>query len=286
MTPGASRTCVLLPLLLLLGGCAALAERAGERLAADLGRAVLNQDDPDTVRDGLPAYLLLQDGLIEGSPESPGLLLAGARLYASYAGSFVAPPERAQRLSLRALDYARRGVCARALALCGKTEGRFELFEAALAEVTARDADALHALGSAWATWVQVHRDEWGAIAELPKIEALFRHLLAIDPLHAGGEPHMVLGVLYCLRPESLGGRPQLGREHFERAIAMGEGGNLMAKVLFAEHYGRLLFERELHDRLLGEVLAADPRVPGRTLANTLAQTRARALLASGDDYF
>lgn len=280
-----TRLHALLPLLL-LGGCAALAERASERLAADLGRAVLNQDDPDTVRDGLPAYLLLQDGLIEGSPHSPGLLLAGARLYASYAGSFVEPPERARRLSLRALDYARRGVCARGLVLCGRTDGRFEAFEAALSDVTPRDADALHVLGSAWATWVQAHRDDWGAIAELPKIEALFRHLLALDPQHAGGEPHMVLGVLYCLRPESLGGRPQLGREHFERAIAMGEGGNLMAKVLFAEHYGRLLFERELHDRLLAEVLAADPRVPGRTLANTLAQARARALLASGDDYF
>lgn len=280
-----TRLYALLPLFL-LGGCAALAERAGERLAADLGRAVLNQDDPDTVRDGLPAYLLLQDGLIEGSPDSPGLLLAGARLYASYAGSFVEPPERARRLSLRALDYARRGVCARGLALCGKTEGRYETFESALATVGARDADALHVLGSAWATWVQAHRDDWVAIAELPKIEALFRHLLALDPQHARGEPHMVLGVLYCLRPESLGGQPALGRQHFERAIALGEGGNLMAKVLFAEHYARLLFERELHDRLLDDVLAADPRAPGFTLANTLAQTRARALRASGDDYF
>jgi hypothetical protein len=53
-----------------------------------------------------------------------------------------------------------------------------------------------------------------------------------------------------------------------------------------AEFYARLVFDRELHDRLLGEVLAADPKAPGYTLMNTLAQQRANQLLASGKDYF
>jgi hypothetical protein len=41
-----------------------------------------------------------------------------------------------------------------------------------------------------------------------------------------------------------------------------------------------------LHDRLLNEVLAADPVKPGLTMLNTLAQREARELLASGADYF
>ena len=53
-----------------------------------------------------------------------------------------------------------------------------------------------------------------------------------------------------------------------------------------AEHYARLLFDQELHDRLLAEVLAADPREPGFTLMNVLAQERAKALVESGKDYF
>ena len=59
-----------------------------------------------------------------------------------------------------------------------------------------------------------------------------------------------------------------------------------MAKVLYAERYARLLFDRELHDRLLVEVLAADAHSPGLTLSNTLAQEQARLLLESGDEYF
>jgi hypothetical protein len=55
---------------------------------------------------------------------------------------------------------------------------------------------------------------------------------------------------------------------------------------MLAESYARMMFDRELHDRLLEEVLAADPEAPGLTLANVLAQRDARALLASADDYF
>ena len=46
------------------------------------------------------------------------------------------------------------------------------------------------------------------------------------------------------------------------------------------------MFDRELHDRLLKEVLAADPHVPGMTLSNVLAQREAAELLASSHDYF
>jgi hypothetical protein len=47
-----------------------------------------------------------------------------------------------------------------------------------------------------------------------------------------------------------------------------------------------MLYERELHDRLLDEVMAADPNVPGYTLTNVLAQRDAADMLASADDYF
>jgi len=83
-----------------------------------------------------------------------------------------------------------------------------------------------------------------------------------------------------------MGGKPEIGREHFERAIALSKGKNLLCKVLFAKQYARLVFDRELHDRLLEDVLAADPEARGFTLTNVLAQQQARILLAESDDYF
>jgi hypothetical protein len=56
--------------------------------------------------------------------------------------------------------------------------------------------------------------------------------------------------------------------------------------VEYARGYARLLYERELHDRLLNEVMAADPAHDGFTLSNVLAKEQAAALLAEADDYF
>ena len=54
-----------------------------------------------------------------------------------------------------------------------------------------------------------------------------------------------------------------MGRAHFERALELSGGKNLMVYVLYAKYYARLLFDRALHDRLLTEALNKDPEVPG-----------------------
>ncbi|GAB2655753.1 TRAP transporter TatT component family protein [Arenimonas aestuarii] len=281
-------TCLL---VLLLAGCTAIAGRAGDRLAGQLGDAVYNSNDPATVRDGLPAYLLLLDALVQG--QTPGkagnapLLFAAAGLNGAYAGSFTGDDTvRAQRLSTKALDYARRGTCLRNARLCEAMPGPVDAFEARVAATPADDIETLYALGAAWAAYLQAHRDDWAAIADLPKVQALLERVAQIEPGHDRGMARVYLGVLHSLRPEAVGGRPELGREHFEAAIEQSGGRNLYAKVLMAETYARLVYDQPLHDRLLADVLAAEPAEPGFTLMNVLAQERARALVVSGREFF
>lgn len=268
----------------LASGCAGIVNRASQRMADNLTAGILNQQDVATAREGIPAYLLLIDGLIEGDPTNRGLLLAGARLYGAYGGALVEDPARAKRLSTHAFDYARRAVCSGDQALCGALDQPFEPFAAAVA--ASRDPAALFALAGAWAGRIQANAEDWNAIADIPKVQALLERVVALDPVHAGGEPYLYLGVLATLRPASLGGQPEQGKAYFEKALALSQGRNQMVRVLYAEKYARLVFDRELHDRLLREAIEADPRAPGLTLINTLAQQRATALLASGDDYF
>lgn len=83
-----------------------------------------------------------------------------------------------------------------------------------------------------------------------------------------------------------MGGKPEVGRRHFERALELANGHNLMVKVQFARYYARLTFDQALHDRLLNEVLGADPVKPGMTLVNSFAQRQALELLKSGKDFF
>ncbi|MEJ2396524.1 MAG: TRAP transporter TatT component family protein [Candidatus Thiodiazotropha sp.] len=206
-----SRT-IRLPILLLsvcLAGCVSMAT---ERLANNLSLAMLNQTDPEIVRSGAPAYLLLIDSLITQSPENRDLLYAGARLYGAYAGGLVSEPRRKQGLTDQSLAYARRGLCPETPELC-------------------------HAMGESFTTFT-----------------------------------------------DSLAQTDEVGRRHFEAAVTFSHGRDLMAKVEYARHYARLVFDRSLHDRLLNEVLQADPVADGLTLSNVMAQQQAGELLQ--DDYF
>ena len=272
--------------LVFVNGCAAMVDRATGRLADNLTAAILDQNDPQTVRDGGPAYLLMVDGLIEGSPQNVTLLLAGAKLYGAYVGAFVDEELRAKRLSQRARDYGRRALCAEWAALCAVVDKPFATFDDVLAGAKKDHTDVLYGYAVASATWLQAHSDDWKAVAELPKIEAAIRKVLELDDGYDGGGAHLYMGVLLNQRPPALGGKPEQGRKHFEKAIALSGGRNLMAKVMFAQSYARLVFNRDLHDRLLREVLAARVQAPRLTLTNVLAQRRATDLLQQSAGFF
>ena len=279
----------LLPALLALStlvGCASFVTSATGRLANNLSGAILNQDDPETVQAGAPAYLLLVDSLIEDDPQSENLLLAGSKLYGAYASAFVKEPERAKRLTHKARGYSDRALCAHSERLCNLLERPYDDFAAVIPTLKPDDVPVLYASGAAWAGWIQANSSDWNAIANLAKIKAMMARVVELDEKYSHGEAHLYLGVIATLLPPALGGKPEEGRIHFERAIELSAGRDLMAKVEYARRYARITYDRPLHDRLLQEVLDADAVAPDLTLSNVLAKQQARELLASADSYF
>lgn len=280
------RTLFVVGVLTLNAGCASLMSSAASGLADNLSAAVLNQDDPETVRVGAPAYLLLLDSFLEGSPEDPDLLAAAANLYATYGSVFAGDPIRAARLTERAHRYSTKAMCNSYAAACNWDGMPFEAYEATLGGLSERHDDVVFSHGLASLAYIRTHSSDYSAIAMLPYSQALLERYLEINDGSDDAAIHTYLGILGTLLPASLGGDPEQGREHFERAIKLSSGRDLGAMVEFAEGYARLLYDRELHDELLNKVMAADPIEPGYTLPNVLAQERAAELLASADDYF
>jgi hypothetical protein len=92
--------------------------------------------------------------------------------------------------------------------------------------------------------------------------------------------------VMESFLPPAMGGKPELAKNNFEQAIKVSNGENLMAKLLYAEKYARLVFDKPLHDRLLREVINARVENNESTLINSIAQYKARVLLDGSDDYF
>ena len=271
--------------VLLATGCASLMDQVTNDLAADLTNAILNSDDPTVVRDGAPAYLIMLDALGQDDA-SPELLRASASLNSAYATAFVSDEARRRNFTDKAFRLALRAACIDLPWTCEARAMGFDELEQRAAAMQHRDVPAVYALATAWAGWIQARAGDWNAVADLGRVKPLMARVVELDEGYDHGGPRLYMGVFETLLPPALGGKPESGRTHFERALELTDGQHLLAKVFFAESYARLVFDRELHDRLLQEVLAAAPTAPGLTLMNTIAQERAGELLASADDYF
>ncbi|MEL7024513.1 MAG: TRAP transporter TatT component family protein [Pseudomonadota bacterium] len=281
-----ARGIVAMALVMSVAACGGLVSSIAGGFAEDLGSAVFNQPDPTIVEDGAPAYLMLLDSLIEGNPESAVALAAAADLYAAYGAVFAREPGRAKILTARALEYAERAVCIEIDDACQWPSATFDVFEASLEEIDDDNAALAETYGVASLAYIRAHSDDWAALARLPHIETLLLAVVEQTPEADRGALYNYLGILNTLRPPALGGKPEVGRDYFERAISLTQGRDLAVKVEYARGYARLLYEQELHDRLLNEVLAGEVEAEGLTLTNTLALRDARELLASGADYF
>lgn len=272
--------------LLWLSSCSSFISSAKVDLSDDLSYAIVNNDDLATVEAGGPAYLLMIDGFLHGDPDNSSLLRSAATLYTAYTVVYIKDKDRAQRLTDKALSYGLHAVCIDRSSACSLREIKFRDFANIISTMDVKDVPTLYALGTAWAGWIQAHREDLNAVAEISRVETLMQRILELDESYQDGGAHLYLGTLATFLPAALGGKPDVGRKHFERAIEISSGKNLMAKVVYAREYARMIFDRELHDRLLHEVLKAEPNVQGYTLMNTLAQKQAQELLNSADDFF
>lgn len=270
----------------LMSGCATLVSNAASGLADSLSSGILNNDDPETVRAGMPSYMIMMDGFVHDNPDNPAMLGAAANIYASFGAVFVDDPARASRITSRGREYALRRICLSYKPACNWRDLTYDEFVATLDGLEAQHAEAAYLYSFATLAYLRAHSSDWNSLAELPQAEALVKRYLEITGDAATASAHMYLGILLTLRPPALGGKPEEARVHFEKAIELSDGRDLSAKVEFAKGYAKLLYDRELHDRLVVEVLESDPYADGLTLTNVLAQQEALLLQAAANDYF
>ena len=238
------------------------------------------QSDIDLVCEGAPSYLLMIDSLIESNPENRDLLLNGAQAYSGSTAALLscgAPPARIAALSSKARLYGKR-LLGQFLPLeNGSGDDRFN---AALETLSTPDARYLFWGTFGWLSWIQQQQGSPASLADLVVIEAVMKRLLVLDETVENGSPHLFFGALYGSKPAMIGGDPALSRSHFERALEISERSYLIVQTTFAETYCRMIFDQEMHDALLNEVLDFPlDQAPSQRLVNQIAKRRARQLL-------
>ncbi|MBN2808088.1 MAG: hypothetical protein JXR80_01205 [Deltaproteobacteria bacterium] len=271
-------------LLFVLNGCAALVV---DPLLASLSRSLEQETDIELLIDGSPTLLLLLDGMLVDDPENPKLLRAGTRAFTAYALLLdeTGKPERARLAGDKARAYGFK-LLSRNAQFKQTCQASLSLFQEALLSFDQDDAADLFWGGQAWALWIKLQGGSPAALAELPKVEALMLRVIALDETVAFGSAHLVLGSIYGSLPVMLGGKPELGRHHFERALALSRRQYWPVQVAYADVYARQTFNRELFIGLLNEVIGKSLPANEMMSANRLAQKKAAELLARVDDFF
>ena len=272
--------------LFLSSGCSIIMSSATSDMMEHLSSTIVNNDDLSLVKTGDPAYLLMIDSLISKDPENKNLLSTAAMLYTAYADLFVKDVDRSRKMADKALKYATLAICLEKNDVCMLKSKTFEEFVMIISNMKKKHVPVLFTLGNAWAGWIMANKNDFNAIADISRIETIMQRVVELDEKYKDGAEYLYLGTLATLLPPSLGGIPEVGIHYFDQAVKLSQGKNLMVKVLYAKLYAKMIFDRELHDQLLKDVIAAEPNVLGYTLVNTRAQLQARELIDGADDYF
>jgi hypothetical protein len=256
-------------------------------LLEDVARASYRQSDLKLVREGMPSYLMLIDGMVEALPQNKQLLITAAQSYASYATAFIQDEDKAYALTL----YAKaRSYGLRALEQNGfknPLSRSLEDFEAGLEMTQIEDVPYLFWAASCWGSWINLNRRSMEAMAELPRVVAMMKRVLVLDEAFYYGGAHGFMGILEASKPRMAGGDLNRARDHFLRAIDLGDGNFLMTQVYYANYYAKKAFDRELYLSTLAEVLNTPADiVPELTLLNTVAHTKAQKMIGEVDEQF
>jgi hypothetical protein len=242
------------------------------------------QTDPDLVCEGAPAYLLMVDSMIAGSPDDEGLLRTGARSYSAFAAALKecgAPETRVTAISEKARTYG--------LKLLGQFLPMNDMedpeFDKELARLSRSDVPSIFWGTFGWISWVQSQHGSPAAMADLVVIEKIMTRLLELDETYESGSIHLFFAGYYAAKPEAFGGKPKLSRYHFERALALSKRKFLLVQATYAATLARQTQDRELYDALLREIIDFPiDSAPEFALSNALAVRKARRLLE--EDYF
>lgn len=281
---------LLLSFAVLVSGCSTsqLVARGASPLI-EHGLAAMNHEtDYELARLGIPANLKMIEGLLLADPGNTAYRVQAAMGFYGYAAGFVEDddPARASALYRRAFEHARQALAAEGLNQA-ELDAAMPQFEANLNALPSRAVPALFWTASAWGKWIESQLDDPARLAELPRVEAMMRRVLALDESYYFGGAHLFFGAYLGGRAPMFGGDFVRAAQHFDHAARINRHQLLLVEVYRAQYLLRQKGERAaFHDALSNVVESTAATPPEMNLANAIAKKKASKLLADEDVLF
>ena len=285
------RSCLILFLLIYLPSACVTNKKitvgATATLLEDIAKSANKQSDLRLIREGMPSYLMLIDGMVEAVPGNERLLITAAQGYASFAAAFIQDKDKdyAKVLYGRAKIYALRAL--EQIGFQDPLTRPFDDFEQALNTISKRDVSYIFWAASCWGNWISLNQGSIEALAELPRVELMMKRVLKLDEGFYYGGAHIFMGILNGSRPKIAGGDLERAKEHFLKAIELGRGEFLNTYIYYARYYAKRAFDKDTFISALETVLKTPVDIkPELTLLNSVAQSKAEEMLKEADEYF
>lgn len=267
--------------------------------------------DPEIVESGFPATIQQMEGLLEIKPDDHLLRAMMGRSYGSFGYGFIENRyeeaqlsddateeeiehlrDRASRAYVRGREIAIQGLDiirpegGGLLAIQAQGYEPFVTHISGFSDAT-RDGPLLFWAAYNWVRYINLHRDDMGAIADLPYVTALAERAHEIYPEFMDYAPVALRAGLMAAAPPALGGRPADAKIELDRAIELTQRRNLTYLLTEAQLVAVPLQDRALYQSLLDEILRFDiDSHPDQRIPNLLAQRRARRYLDQIDNLF
>lgn len=258
-------------------------------------------DDPELIRDAIPANIKLIEAMLESDPQNVQLLSTLSQLYASYTFGYIEPEldkpgqtqkaalrERINRLYMRGIQYGERALVELASS-CKKGLENASALDACLEDLDKEDVPALFWYGFNLAAYINRNLNSVAALAQGVNVEKSMARVIALDENYTFGCSHVLLMAFYGSRSPMVGGNPERAKQHYERALALNNKQFWLADVFYARYVlvqndDQAGFEALMKD--ISERTASEAASPRLRLYNSLAKNRAKLYLASVEEFF
>ena len=205
---------------------------------------------------GVPANLMLMEGLLSESPDNLDILATLTKGYAGYAyavnetdmqneewGELKTENGKQQALFnyTRAMNFGFRYLKNNKielndlLSLMNEPQGIAHFLDKRLS-TDKRDLDLVLFTAQAFGALINLQKDNIGIVAQLPVVKAMFDWVCMKDPKINYGTCDIFYGAFEAGRPKMLGGNPAKGRDIFIRAIA-NHPHNWLIRTSYMQYY-------------------------------------------------
>lgn len=321
------RTLIFIFVIIIFASGCSLKRVATNEIAnalASSGTTFSADDDPDLVADAMPFTLKLVESILAEMPDHARLRTAAAAYFTQYAYGFIqleadyieaenfekasSMRARAKRLFLRAREHGLKRIEQSHFGFRVKLETNPK--EAV--RILKKDlTETIYWTAAAWGSAIVLGKDDPFLVGELPQMEALIDHALALNSEWGGGAIHNFL-IAYEMNRKSDGEDSmqdsihnsmknsmkdsmkdsmhdpvKRARRHFDEAVIISNGKMLSPFVSFAESVCVQIQDIDEFQMLLQKALDIDlDAYPDARLANTLMRKRALWLLSQKEELF